>query len=178
MKREDILKGLKELREKSKKRNFLQSVDLVIVLKGLDLKRPENRIEEYVTLPHGIGKELKVCAFVGKEMETKAKEVCDKVVREDELEGFKDKKEMKKFVRSYDIFISQANIMPKVAAKLGKYLSVLGKLPNPKSGAIFPSNVDLKPLITKLKKTVKLFQLYFQNQNLRLSQHMYLEVYF
>ncbi|HDD05246.1 MAG TPA: 50S ribosomal protein L1 [Candidatus Aenigmarchaeota archaeon] len=155
MRKEDLLKALEEARKKSKPRKFVQSVDLIIPLKDIDLRKPENRIEEYVTLPHGPGKRLKICAFVGKGMEGKAKEACDFVIRDEEF-GKWEKKEIKKLVREYDYFIAQADLMPSVAAKFGKYLGALGKLPSPKSGSIFPMNADLKPIVEKLRKTVRI----------------------
>ena len=39
MKKEQVLKAIKELKESSKKRKFNQTVDLVINLKGIDALR-------------------------------------------------------------------------------------------------------------------------------------------
>jgi large subunit ribosomal protein L1 len=55
------------------KRNFKQSVDLIINLKDLDFKKPENQVDFYVTLQHGNGKTVRTCAFVGPELKDEAK---------------------------------------------------------------------------------------------------------
>ena len=43
MEKQDILNALKKAKEISQKRNFKQSVDLIINFKGLDLKKPDKR---------------------------------------------------------------------------------------------------------------------------------------
>jgi len=53
----DILKKIKEVKEKAKKRRFVQTWELIINLKkDYDLTKPENRIVEFIQLPHGRGK--------------------------------------------------------------------------------------------------------------------------
>ena len=54
-----IEQALEEL-NKVKKRNFSQSYDLVISIRNIDLKKPENRFSKEVFLPHGRGKEIEV----------------------------------------------------------------------------------------------------------------------
>jgi len=157
MEKSDILKAIKELKEKSKKRNFSQSYDLIVVLKGLDIKKPEQQVELFQHLKHETGKRAKVCALVGSELTSKAKEVCDIVVNDDEFSKYaKDKKAAKKLAQECDWFVAQANLMPKVAASFGRVLGPKGKMPNPKSGCVVPPTANLKPLIEKLRKTVKI----------------------
>ncbi|HDM89137.1 MAG TPA: 50S ribosomal protein L1, partial [Candidatus Bathyarchaeota archaeon] len=45
---EKIKVALKEARERAKKRNFKQSVELIINLRDVDVKKPENRIQESI----------------------------------------------------------------------------------------------------------------------------------
>ena len=47
MKKEDVLKAINEL-EKLPKKKFKQSYDLSIAFRGVDLKKPENRIEAII----------------------------------------------------------------------------------------------------------------------------------
>ncbi|MCJ7771414.1 50S ribosomal protein L1, partial [Candidatus Bathyarchaeota archaeon] len=54
-----VLKALDEVR-KAKKKNFVQSVDLVFNLTDIDLKKPENRLNETVDLPYPPKKETKI----------------------------------------------------------------------------------------------------------------------
>jgi len=157
MDKKTILEALKKLREKSKKRNFLQSVDLIINLKDLDLKKPEEQIDFFATLHHPTGKKRKVCALVGPELFEEAKANCDKVILSEEFDKYsKDKKLIKKLASEFDFFIAQANIMPKVAAVFGKVLGSRGKMPNPKAGCVVPPKTSLKPLYEKLQSTIKI----------------------
>ncbi len=50
-----------EAKKNSKKRNFVQAMELVVNFKDLDVKAPENRINETVALSTPIGREIKVC---------------------------------------------------------------------------------------------------------------------
>ena len=156
MEKGTVLKALKELRESQKKRNFSQGVDLIINLKNLDLKKPENHIELYIPLAHGKGKKNKVCALVGPELRDDAEKVCDGCIAEKDFETqAKDNRKLKRLADEYEFFIAQANIMPKVATAFGRVFGPRRKMPNPKAGCIVPPKINLVPLVEKLQKTVK-----------------------
>ena len=72
---------VKEVLEGSPKRNFRETVDLSINLRDVDLTIPKNRIQEDIILPHGRGRNIKVCVIGGGELALKAKSVADKVIR-------------------------------------------------------------------------------------------------
>ena len=57
---QEVLEAVKEAKEQSKPRNFTQSVDMIVNIRDLDVKKPENRFNEEVTLPNGRGKEVKI----------------------------------------------------------------------------------------------------------------------
>ena len=157
MEKKDILEKLKELRKNSKKRKFSQSVDFSIVLKDVNLKDPEQRIDEFYILPNKPGENIKICALVDKDLSTQAKEVCDKVILKDDFSEWDGKsREIKKLADEYDYFIAQATIMSEIAKTFGKFFGPKGKMPNPKSGSIVPPNKDLKPVVERLKKTVNI----------------------
>ncbi len=157
METNQVLEALKKLRAEAKKRNFKQSVDFSIVLKEVDLKNPSNRIDEFLVLNHPIGKKVKVCALVDKELVTQAREVCDKVIPKDEFSNWTGKKkELKKLAGEYDYFIAQANIMTDIAATFGKVFGPKGKMPNPKSGCIVTPKSNLKSLVERLQRMVRL----------------------
>ncbi len=155
MDKEQIQAAIAKAKDISEKRNFKQSFDLIINLKGLDLKKPEHQVDTFVTLPHARGKKVKVCALVGAELETQAKGIFDSVILSDNFDKYKDKRDVKKIANSFDFFVAQANIMPKVATVFGRVFGPRGKMPNPKSGAVVPPNANLKPLYEKLQRTVK-----------------------
>ena len=155
MDKKQILDTLKKIKETSPKRNFKQSVDLIINLKGIDLKKPEQQVNLFVPLPHDRGRKSKICAFVGPELLSHAKEACDGVVSIDDFNKYGDKKKIKKLANDYDFFISQINVMPQVAATFGRVLGPKGKMPNPKAGCVVPPNANLKMLYDGLQKNIK-----------------------
>ncbi len=136
-----------------KKRNFVQSYDLIINLKNINIK--QNSVNHSVIMPFSKGKKIKVAAFVGPELDEQANQFCDLVIKEADFKGY-DAKKVKKIAQEYDYFIAQASLMPKVAAAFGKTLGTKGKMPNPKLGCVVPPNASLDVLIAKLSKTIQM----------------------
>jgi large subunit ribosomal protein L1 len=93
-----ILNAVKEAREKSEKRKFNQSVELILKLQDIDMKSPEAKIQEVVELPHALEKTNKICVIASGELAMKARKAnADHVVERSELEGLAGKKqEMRK----------------------------------------------------------------------------------
>ncbi|MFH0869784.1 MAG: 50S ribosomal protein L1 [archaeon] len=157
MQKSEIIEALNKAKAESPKRKFKQSVDLVINLTGVDLKKSEHQIDNFVQLHYSPGKKMRVCALVGPEMKEQAESGVDKAVLADEFDNYaKDKKLTKKLASEYDYFIGQANIMPKIATAFGRVLGSRGKMPNPKAGLIVPPNANLKQLCEKLQKTIRI----------------------
>jgi large subunit ribosomal protein L1 len=157
MEKTQALTVLKAAKEAGAGRKFKQSVDLIVNLKDLDFKKPENQVDFYVTLQHTHGKKIRVCAFTGPELKEEAKLHCDTAITvEDFGEYQKDKKKIKKLASEHEYFIAQANIMAQVATVFGRVLGPRGKMPNPKAGCVVPPKAALKPLVEKLQKTVRI----------------------
>lgn len=158
MEKQDILRALKELREKSQKKKFSQTVDIIINLQNLDLKKPEHKVDLYLPLPHFAGRKKNICAFVDAQLAQKAKAAFSTVITKEEFSKWQNnKKEQKKLAASHDFFISQIEIMAQVAAIFGKVLGARGKMPNPKAGCVIPGNIqNLEPLANKLQSTIRL----------------------
>jgi large subunit ribosomal protein L1 len=157
MDKNSVKEAFKKLKETSKKRNFKQRVDLIINLRGLDLKKPDHQTDLYVQLHYPKGKPIKICAFVGPELKDDANKVCDKTVFIDEFPSYQNnKKLLKSLAREHAFFIAQATIMPKVAQVFGKVLGTRGKMPNPKAGCVVPPKAALQPLYDRLQKTAVL----------------------
>jgi len=146
-----ILNAVKEAREKSTKRKFNQSVELILKLQDIDMKSPEARIQEVVELPHALEKSNKICVIGSGELAMKAKKAnADHVIERSELEALAGKKQdMRKIANGYDFFIAEAPLMPLVGKTLGSVLGPRGKMPVP-----VPPNADIASLITKHRKTV------------------------
>ncbi|MBI2108409.1 50S ribosomal protein L1 [Candidatus Woesearchaeota archaeon] len=154
MEKHQIINCIREARNSSKKRKFDQNFDLIINLKGLDLKKPEHQIDLYISLPFSRGRKAKICAIVGPELLDNAKKTVDHTITSDSLANLK-KNEIKVLARDYDYFIAQANIMPKIATAFGRIFGPRGKMPNPKAGCVVPPNANLSPLVERLQKMIR-----------------------
>lgn len=150
--KQEILEAVKKAKEESKPRNFTQSVDVVITIKDLDVKKPENRIDEEVLLPNGRGKDVKIAFIADGELALLAKNAgVDMVINKGELEEMgKDRKEAKKIANRHDFFVAQADMMPLVGRFLGPVLGPRKKMPKP-----VPATIKPEPIMERLKSTVK-----------------------
>lgn len=155
MQKEDFAEAFKEAKQNSPKRNFNQTVDLVINLKNLDMKKAESNLDQYISLHFKRGKKVKVCALVGPELKDAAKEACDNVIEAHDFAKYKDKAAIKKLANEYDFFIAQANVMPQIATAFGRIFGPRGKMPNPKAGCVVPPNANLQQLYDRLQYTVR-----------------------
>ena len=146
-----ILNAVKEAREKSEKRKFNQSVELILKLQDVDMKSPEAKIQEVVELPYALEKPNKICVIASGELAMKARKAnADHVVERSEIEGLAGKKqEMRKIANEYDFFIAEAPLMPLIGKTLGSVLGPRGKMPVP-----VPPSADIGSLIAKHRKTV------------------------
>ena len=136
--------------EGAKKRNFVETVELAVNLKDVDLSVPKNRITEDIILPNGRGKAVRVCVIGGGELALKAKDVADLVITPEELQTIADdKKQAKKIANSTNYFIAEAPLMAVVGKRLGTVLGPRGKMPKP-----IPPGADPTGMIESLRKTV------------------------
>lgn len=145
-----LIEIIKKLQTESKKRNFVESVELAVNLKDIDLSNPKNRIQEDIILPKGRGRPIKVGVFGSSEMAMKARGVADVIIQPEEIEEIaKDKAKAKKFARANDFFVAEAPLMPTIGKRLGIVLAPRGKMPKP-----IPPGSDPKVAIDKLKVSV------------------------
>lgn len=151
MEKQKVLEAIKKLKEV--KRKFVQGMDLVINLKGVDLKKES--IDFYVVLPHNI-KEKKICLFAEKNVPG-AEKIFAKIILKNEFANY-DKKAAKKLAKEYDFFVSQAILMASVALAFGKAFGPVNKMPSPSTGSIVTKldEKTLRDLVEKLSKTVRL----------------------
>ena len=139
---QEIIDAVKEAKEQAKPRNFTQSIDVIINLKDLDVRKPENRFSEEVALPNGRGKEIKIGVIADGELALAAKNAGVDVVI--------DIKAAKKVVNSVDSFIAQADMMPLVGRFLGRILGPRNKMPKP-----VPASARIEPLLERTQATIK-----------------------
>ena len=146
----DILSRVKEAKEKAKQRKFSQTWDLAVNLKGIDLKKPENRLNLEFQLPEGRGKEVKI-AVIADSLAAKAAESADLVIRKEEIDPLsKDLKRLKGVVEENDWFFGEISLMPFIGKTLGQILGPKGKMPKP-----LPPNANIKAFTDAARKNIK-----------------------
>ncbi|MCW4018297.1 MAG: 50S ribosomal protein L1 [Candidatus Bathyarchaeota archaeon] len=146
-----LLDAVKEAKEKAGQKKFDQTVELILNIKEIDMKSPEGKFTQVVELPHVTAKPNKIFVVATGELALKARRAnADKVIERADLEDLAGKKkDIRKIAVGYDVFISEAPLMPTVGRTLGPALGPRGKLPIP-----VPPNADVEALITKHRKTV------------------------
>ena len=146
-----ILEAVKQAKAKSGGKKFNQTVDLILDIVEIDMKAPEGKIQEVIELPHVTGKPNKICVVASGEFAMKAKNAqADKVIERADLDALNGKKkELRKLASEYDVFISEAPLMPLVGRILGPVLGPRGKMPVP----VTPT-ADIAGLIEKHRKTI------------------------
>jgi len=128
-----IQEALKELRSESRKRNFNQSVELIINLRDVDVKAPEGRIQEIIELPRPISKNVSICVLATGDMALRARKAgADIVLQREDIDNLaNDKKKQREIAKKADFFIAEAPLMPLVGRVLGPILGPRGKMPTP-----------------------------------------------
>jgi large subunit ribosomal protein L1 len=150
--KDEVARALGELRKNLSKRKFSQSIDLVVKLREVDLKKPENRINETIALPNPPETPLKVCVIASGDLGTRAKAAgADMIVDRGQIDALsKDKKGARKLAQDYDFFIAEAPLMPLVGRALGSFLGPRGKMPTP-----VPPNAAIDQIVSSHRKMVR-----------------------
>ena len=149
--KKSLLDAMKQAKEQSGKKKFVQTVDFILDIKEIDMKAPEGKITEVVELPHGSSKPNKICFIASGELALKAKRAnADNVIERADLDALAGKKkELRKIASDYDVFVSEPSLMQMVGRTLGPVLGPRGKMPIP-----VPPNADVEALIAKHRKTI------------------------
>jgi large subunit ribosomal protein L1 len=139
------LKAAVALLKQVKRAKFDETIELHINL-GIDPAQSDQAVRGTVSLPHGIGKSVRVAVFCQGEKIAAAKaagadhaggpELVDKVQKEGFLE--------------FDVAITTQDMMPQVA-KLGKVLGPRGLMPTPKAGTVVPATADIATVVKEFK---------------------------
>jgi large subunit ribosomal protein L1 len=136
------------LAKKAKFTKFDGAVELHLRM-GVDPRASDQQVRGVATLPHGLGKQVRVLVFVQGELIKVAQDAgadfagADDIIKKIE-EGWTD----------FDVSIATSDMMGKVG-KLGKVLGRKGLMPNPKSGTVIAAQnaaKDLPRVITEARK--------------------------
>lgn len=145
-----------------KKRNFDESIDLIINLKDIDLNDPKQRIDKELILPYPVAKdrEDQLCIIADGELLLQAKKMDVDTMSEDDLERLnqQEKRDKKKFVKKYDFFIVESRLMPTLARYLARFLGPRGKMPKPFPAGygIISSEEELENAIERYNRIVRI----------------------
>lgn len=125
----DVQEAVKILTELAQRTKFKESLDIAINL-GIDTKKQDQMVRGSTTLPHGVGKEIKVAVFAsGDEAEAAQQAGADVVGLEDLAESVKAGN------YDFDVVLATPQSM-RVLGPLGRILGPRGLMPNPKSGTV------------------------------------------
>jgi large subunit ribosomal protein L1 len=132
--------GLRLARETARAK-FDETLEMAIRL-GVDPRQADQNVRGTVSLPHGMGKTVRVLAFAKGEKEKEAQEAGADFVGSDELikkisEGWVD----------FDKAVATPDMMGAVG-RIGKVLGPRGLMPNPKTGTV---TVDIAKAIKEIK---------------------------
>jgi large subunit ribosomal protein L1 len=143
---------VKKGKDQSKQTKFTQSVDVIVTLKEVDPKKTDLNINEIVYLPHPTAKKARICFIGSGDMAVRAKNAnADLVIDPSQLENYGgSKRDAKKLARSYDFFLADTALMPRIGKVLGQALGPKGKIPSP-----VPPNSPVEAMINRTRTAVR-----------------------
>ena len=138
------LKEAVELAKKAAYARFDEAVELHLRM-NLDPRNADQQVRGTTSLPHGLGKKIRILVFAQGEAVKVAEQAGADYVGGDDLikkieEGWLD----------FDVIIATPDMMGRIG-KLGKILGRRGLMPNPKVGTVAPA-ADLPRVIREVGK--------------------------
>jgi large subunit ribosomal protein L1 len=131
-----------EILKETSNTKFVESVELHANL-NIDPRYADQQLRTTVTLPHGVGKQLRIAVLTNEENFEEAKNAGADIIGNDDLIESITQGNI-----NFDLLITTPNMMPKLA-KLGRVLGPKGLMPSPKSGTV---STTLETTLTEFKK--------------------------
>jgi len=131
-----------EILKETSNTKFVESVELHANL-NIDPRYADQQLRTTVTLPHGVGKQLRIAVLTNEENFAEAKNAGADIIGNDDLI-----ENITQGNINFDLLITTPNMMPKLA-KLGRVLGPKGLMPSPKSGTV---STTLEATLTEFKK--------------------------
>ncbi len=111
---------------------------------GVDPRHADQQVRDVIVLPHGLGKNVRVLAFVEGEDARLAEEAGADYIADDEMI-----KKIQSGWTDFDVAIAAPSMMGKVG-RLGRVLGPRGLMPNPRAGTV-AAGEDIPRLIKEAK---------------------------
>jgi len=145
--------GLYKYSTETKKRNFVETIELQIALKNYDPNK-EKRFAGQIRLPAVPRQKFTVCIIGDAKHIGEAKDQKVPSMSEDDLKKLnKNKKAVKKLAKAYGAFLASASLIRKIPRLVGPGLNKAGKFPS-----VLGPNENISDKVEGVRASVK-FQL-------------------
>lgn len=145
-----IREAIQNALENRKKRKFVESIDLQIMLRDYNPEK-DKRFNSTTVLSYPCKSNLKICLIGTINHIEQAKEINLDAVNLDDLKKFnREAKLIKKWARRYDILMVSESLSRNVTKLIGRYVTSIGKLPVP-----IGENENVKDKVDELMKTIR-----------------------